>query len=108
MAELGLSPPVHPCRWQECWGFFCTPLGEPHDLILAQIERDTENPFPWAKLGIVAAMAERLTHLSLLAVFQAVGGIFELKDGNACRISLITNTNVNAAIAALSTNSATR
>ena len=38
--------------------FFCTPLGEPRDLILAQIERDTENPFPCAKLDIVAAMAE--------------------------------------------------
>jgi hypothetical protein len=51
-------------------------------------------------------MAERLTHLSLLAVFQATGEIFDLEDGNAWRISLITNKNVNAAIAALSTNAA--
>src|SRR5258706_8645500 len=98
MDELCLSPPIHPCRWQECWGFFCTPLGEPGNLVLAQIERDAENPFLCAKLGIVAAMAERLTNLSLLAVFQTIREIFDLKDGNACRISLITNKNVNAAI----------
>src|SRR5258708_4912288 len=103
MTEFCLSPSVHPCWWQECWGLFCTPLGEPRDLTLAQIERDTENPFLYAKLGIVSAMAEGLTNLLLLAIFQAVREIFDLKDGNARRISLITHENVNATIAALIT-----
>jgi hypothetical protein len=44
-------------------------------------------------------LAERRTHLLLLAGFQSVGEIFDLKDGNACRISLISNENVNATIA---------
>src|SRR5260370_2032985 len=61
MPELCFSPPVYPRRRQECQGFFRAPLGDPGDLILPQIERAAQNPFPSAKPLMVAALAAQLT-----------------------------------------------